>query len=724
MDTRIPPLALALALLCAAGAARAAPQLVEVPLLLPDAFLRRLLVEQVLSEPGERVRLTPSGDPCSEVVLSQPQVAHARGRIAITLHARAVAGASLWVGGCVRPLEWEGLIEVQQEVRLARGAPVALFRVVDSSLRREGGWVDLPALWNWVKPLVHPRLETLRVDLTPLVDELRGTLPLFAPESEGAALRRLADSLALTSAQVEERGLVLRIGFEVEAAPAREAEAAPEPPLTPDQAEAFAAALREWDAFVTFVVKTSARDARERALRTELLAALLDARGELLAALQTPSASANARVRELFHSAWRQLAPALADLEAGPDGYRYLAFVASGDVLAALDAAGPAFGFELSSDGLRRLARTLAPTAREDPLAYSEEVDPELRRSFGFETPMPPVPAPGEEAVDVEADAEAPAPVGGAAEPATAPEAPREEPAPEPGAPQAEPPRGEPPPAPEPAPPEPMAPEPALPEPMAPAPAEPPPDAPPGEPPPAPEPEPPGAALEPLRALALRALALFAPAPAWAAPRGPRERAKPPPVPPPSALDRKVPRRADLETYLPKVAALLREAAAEVFAQSGLGSERRDLLRHLVLATAWQESCWRQYVSKRGALEPLRSRAGALGLMQVNPRVWRGFYSVDGLARSIHYNAHAGSEIVLHYLRDYAILRGEAAHGGELALARATYGAYNGGPSHLRRYREPKRWPRSLAAIDRAFLEKFEAIAAGRELAVRECYSG
>jgi soluble lytic murein transglycosylase-like protein len=87
---------------------------------------------------------------------------------------------------------------------------------------------------------------------------------------------------------------------------------------------------------------------------------------------------------------------------------------------------------------------------------------------------------------------------------------------------------------------------------------------------------------------------------------------------------------------------------------------------------------------------PLRSNVGALGLMQVNPHVWRGFYAVDGLALSIGYNARAGSEILLHYLRDYAIARGEEDAGGPDALARASYAVYHGGPSHLRRYRQPK----------------------------------
>jgi soluble lytic murein transglycosylase-like protein len=250
------------------------------------------------------------------------------------------------------------------------------------------------------------------------------------------------------------------------------------------------------------------------------------------------------------------------------------------------------------------------------------------------------------------------------------------------------------------------------------------------EPAPAPEALPP-VAPEPLTSalegLADAVAALLGAGPASAAPATapkPAPATAPKPAPTRSPLDARAPRRAELDRYLPQVAELLRDAASQVFEHGGLGPERRDFFRHLVLASAWQESCWRQYVERRGQIEPLRSSTGALGLMQVSPRVWRGFYAVDGLARSIRYNAHAGSEILLHYLRDYALARGEEASGGPDALARATYAAYNGGPSHLRRYREPQRWPASLAAIDRSFLEKFRAVAAGRELRVRECFPG
>jgi hypothetical protein len=614
----------------------------EVPLVIPFPFLERLLVEQVFNDPGTTARVVATADACNEIVLSEPALRPLAGRILVTAHGRAQAGFALF-GGCRRPFDWEGRVEAEEDARIAPGAAVVEFHVANSWLEDESDWLAVPALWDWIKPEVHPRLETLRVDLGPLLDDLRRALPLFATGREEPALRRLVDSLALERARVEERGLVLTLRFDVEpAAPAETAAGAPEPAATPEEVAAFEGALHAWDAFLTFVVKAAGGDAVDPALRAELLAVLLDARTEMVAALAEPGRDGEDRVRELFRTSWTRLQPALAPLAGGSEGLRYLAFVASGDALAALDALGPAFGFEVSQDGLRRLARTLVPESSEDPLRWSEEVDPALRETFGFDVELPALPPPREEAPEPE-------------------------------------------PAEEPAPPEPD----AAPEPPAPG---------------------PGAAL--------RLLDWLFPA-AFAAPDP-----LPKPGPYSSSLDGFAPRIADLDGYLPKVSTVLRESSRAVFAHGKLPKERRELFESLVLATAWQESCWRQYVRRRGAVAPLRSYAGALGLMQVNPHVWRGFYAVDGLSWSIGYNARAGSEILLHYLLDYAIARGEEDAGGPDALARASYAVYHGGPSHLRRYRQPSRWRKPLVAVDRAFHAKFREVSAGRELAVRECFPG
>src|SRR5205823_5226156 len=117
----------------------------------------------------------------------------------------------------------------------------------------------------------------------------------------------------------------------------------------------------------------------------------------------------------------------------------------------------------------------------------------------------------------------------------------------------------------------------------------------------------------------------------------------------------------------------------------------------LVPAVAWQESCWRQFVEQDGKVTYLLSRSGDVGIMQVNRRVWRGFFDLARLEWDVAYNAGAGAEILAHLLARYGA---REANGRLENAARATYAAYNGGPDAYRRYRLA-RVPPALPARDR-----------------------
>ena len=139
-------------------------------------------------------------------------------------------------------------------------------------------------------------------------------------------------------------------------------------------------------------MKRAGTQSGDAALREQLFEVLMDAREELVAALEEPAQAGPDPVRPLFMASWQRLAGVLREL--GPqlgdqDALRYLGFVAAADALVTVDAVGPDLGFEFSSDGLRRLARVLAPEDPADPLDAPEAVDPELRRALDFGDPLP-----------------------------------------------------------------------------------------------------------------------------------------------------------------------------------------------------------------------------------------------------------------------------------------------------------------------------------------------
>jgi hypothetical protein len=174
-------------------------------------------------------------------------------------------------------------------------------------------------------------------------------------------------------------------------------------------------------------------------------------------------------------------------------------------------------------------------------------------------------------------------------------------------------------------------------------------------------------------------------------------------------LDRWVPAPAELGVYRATMDRLLSLAAERALDPDRLDERFDALFHHLVKATAWQESCWRQFVRRNDGVTYLESSTGDVGVMQINQRVWRGFFSLSKLRWNAAYNAGAGAEILQHLLIRYGAR--ESRSGLENA-ARATYSAYQGGPARYRRYRTAASTSRG-GAIDRAFWEKYRAVAAG-----------
>ncbi|MFU8878581.1 MAG: transglycosylase SLT domain-containing protein, partial [Wenzhouxiangellaceae bacterium] len=196
------------------------------------------------------------------------------------------------------------------------------------------------------------------------------------------------------------------------------------------------------------------------------------------------------------------------------------------------------------------------------------------------------------------------------------------------------------------------------------------------------------------------------------------------PESPAEALRGLVPRLAILDDYLELVASLLEQQTDEhLRAGSRLPDRLKPRFDPLVRATAWKESCWRQFIGPADNPRVITSSVGALGMMQISGRVWRGLYDIDRLAEEVDYNVAAGTEILEHYLVDYAIRRGEHEHpGGDDNLIKATYAAYNGGPGHLSRYRRDDTAPR-LRAIDNEFWRHYTTIKAEQWPDISSCYA-
>jgi soluble lytic murein transglycosylase-like protein len=177
--------------------------------------------------------------------------------------------------------------------------------------------------------------------------------------------------------------------------------------------------------------------------------------------------------------------------------------------------------------------------------------------------------------------------------------------------------------------------------------------------------------------------------------------------------------RQNASTYRHELTELLDLAASYQLQEDPDNVADRHSWPILLKAAAWQESCWRQFVMKKGQIWFLESKSGDIGLMQVNKYVWRGFYSLPRLRWDIVYNLSAGSEIMRRLLSEVS---GHLHSNNPALLARATYAAYNGGPGAYNRWRQPHE-ARVLREIDQAFWLKYQAVAAGQPFDILSCAS-
>lgn len=183
--------------------------------------------------------------------------------------------------------------------------------------------------------------------------------------------------------------------------------------------------------------------------------------------------------------------------------------------------------------------------------------------------------------------------------------------------------------------------------------------------------------------------------------------------------------KKNLNQYTQRVRSVLRIESEKVLAMKTIPKSLHTMYRELIPAIAWQESCFRQFAVKNKKFTYLLSyNRTSVGLMQINERVWRGFYNRDLLRWDIRYNALAGCEIIDLYLRRYVLKKaGREKNSSPKKLSQLLYAMYNGGPSQLEKFQERARSGK-LYQSDKLFLEKYQWVKGGRWDQLKICLVG
>jgi hypothetical protein len=576
---------------------------VAIPVLLNYQQLQLLMKRTMYTGPDNSVRYLLDNAGCSMVSFSEPHLSAEDEGLRLNAKTLAIIGANT-TDGCMTITRWTGRTVVKCKPLLVNRQPLSVhFQVQAVELYEQGGLLSDSPLPQAFKTQLHQVLSRFHMDLKPATDQLKALLPYVVPRYSADRLTHMIDSLHIGHVKVRPNGLDVHLILDVEELPQTETESA----LTAIEVQQLVQRCQAWDSFLTFVVKEVAVLTSSEALRSTLLDTLLDVRYQIKYILTSHPKRGPDPVKQLFVRSWERLEPIMREISNQLPEHNqlpFLSFITAADALRALDRLGPAVGLDISTDGLRRLARLLNDNPNLDPLKYMVEIDPVLQHLFDFGIPQDIV------------------------------------------------------------------------------------------------------SLKKPFSLKLQLIR-----PAFAATRWDR-------------LNRWVPTADELDPYLREIRDLLLEEANERIKSSAVAQKYARVFRSLMLATAWQESCWRQYILEKRKIVPLISGSGDIGMLQINEKVWRGFYAPGKLRWDITYNARAGSEILFKFMVNYALKRHEHKKDGGLTnLARATYSAYNGGPSQVDRYRRND--VRTVhKKIDTAFWTKYKQITQGNEFAVAQCLGG
>jgi len=647
-----------------AHATTAGASQVRIPLTIDYITLREALKHKLYTGPGGRAELWNGLDDCQFLYAENPEFSHAAAGAAASVKLETANSLGLGVAmgsQCIGEISWSGIVEALGVPYIAPGLQLKFhftdFNVYDAVHQKTQ---IVSKGFDLIKSYLVPRLEDFSYDLNPAVQQLTAMIADSIPaDAAGRMHAAIASLTAEPNIVALDEGIRVTLVMEVPNEPASAAIPAAAASPTPAELKAFQDTLDQWDAFLVFSIKQLGDSVGDQQFRDQLLQILLDSRYRLVQALNNPAAASGPDpVRLLFLDEWSQLHDAVrAAARRGMLGARSLEFMSF------ISAGDALFALDQAAPalGVRISAADMRRLAH--IMAPTATGDP-LQFNYGEDRDMKKlfsVPEPPRSRHPIEEENIAPST---------------------------------------------PAPTPATHARMFPFLL--------------------GKACPELAegGLGVGFLALISPREADAAEdNSATQITRLQDVA--DRLYRLVVNDENADAYRHDMGLLLNLSAAYQLSRivSGLNALETDNGRtylSLVLATAWQESCWRQFVMNGDRIRWLESATGDIGLMQVNKHVWRGFYDIDRLKWDVLYNAGAGCEILARTMQFAAISQPKydpvliSSH-----LARSTYAGYNGGPGACNRWR--RREPPALKQVDSSFLEKYRAVENGTQIDILSC---
>lgn len=331
----------------------------SVPLQIDYSIIKKVLVSQLYTGKDNSAELWNDRQGCSYLRLSNPDINGKNGQIRLLNEVQARFGTGLG-GQCVTMLEWAGVLETFQQPTLDSGHSVLSFPITSATAYdRDGHHLTIDKLQDLLKRFAEPKLAALKIDLNESRGNIEQTLGHFLPKNNAEEVKDILKSLRFSGINAGDDGIGIKLDFN---APAKRVVAnKPAAAFSEAEQKQWQAAWQQWETFLNSAIEQAANDTKQPELRETLMGILIDSREAFQAGLKEHDAD-NDPVRVFFTDTWGRLAPVLKIIAKelpGMQGLRYVTFIAATDAIYELERLGAPFGLDISSDGLRRLARVL-----------------------------------------------------------------------------------------------------------------------------------------------------------------------------------------------------------------------------------------------------------------------------------------------------------------------------------------------------------------------------
>ena len=337
----------------------AAAEPYNIPIQLDYGLIKKAVVSQLFTGEGGAAEVWRDKHKCSYLKLFNPRISGENGQLKLLNDVQAQLGKGFG-GQCITIVAWEGALETLQQPTLSADQSVLSLPVTKANAYDSGGrQLGIAQLQDLILKVAAPKLADLKLDLNQSRGDIERTLSKYLPKENEGKIKQVLSTLKFGGAEANDDGIKLNLAFD---APLKMAKPKPEAPFTEAEQKQWQANWQEWDGFLSKAINQAASETQSPELRNTLTGILAESRSAFQAGLKSQSPGSSDPVRVFFTQTWQKLAPQLKTLAKElpeVEALRYLTFIAATDVMYELENIGAPFGLEISSDGLRRIARML-----------------------------------------------------------------------------------------------------------------------------------------------------------------------------------------------------------------------------------------------------------------------------------------------------------------------------------------------------------------------------